>query len=415
MARCSKLRIILIFIAGVAATCAAPCAAAVRVEGLNAWLSAGAERSLSAVFEHIPAGETNSSKETLLTVVANRLLPGYKVESVTFGESAVSVKLVAVSPPPDWSVSLSAPNLSPPVDAWFASDISDIGGQLSPLMEDVPIEALSWGDADLKRTVEELCKEKLPGWRISLMVRNADSGDALLDVSFVPEQPVTLAVTSNINSSSIPVMLHSSLREDLLVGFAPVIGVPVPWLENHRDDLVQLGAEILKGVDLVEQAKARSEMTVRTGPISEVNVELESKRYAVWVWMAVYAGGGDKFPEAGLHFGRRAEIFPDWDMELYAELIMAMNDWDLETRLGMRWSPWRNFWLGGEWSDLDDSWWARASVDSRSHRPYAWIRFSEDGDANGAVGYRITDFISIEAHYDSRSDDPWNLRALVNM
>jgi hypothetical protein len=301
------------------------------------------------------------------------------------------------------------------VDGWFASDISDIKGQLSPLMEGVPIEALSWGDADLKRTVEGLCEEKLPGWRISLMVRNTDSGDALLEISFVPEQPVTLAVTSNVNSSSIPVMLHSGLREDLLAGFAPVIGVPVPWLENHRDDFVQLGTEILEGVDLVERAKARPEMTVKTGPVSEVNVELESKRYAVWVWIAVYAGGGEKFPEAGLHFGRRAEIFPDWDMELYAELIMAMNDWDLEARLGMRWSPWRNVWLGGEWSDLDDVWWVRASLDSRSHRPYAWIRFSEDGDANGAVGYRITDFISIEAHYDSRSGDPWNLRALVNM
>jgi hypothetical protein len=64
---------------------------------------------------------------------------------------------------------------------------------------------------------------------------------------------------------------------------------------------------------------------------------------------------------------------------------------------------------------LDDIWWVRASLDSKPRSPYAWIRYSEGGDANGALGYRINDFISVEVHYDSRSNDPWNVRALVNM
>jgi hypothetical protein len=348
--------------------------------------------------------------------VANRLLSGYTVESVAFeGNDAVIVRLSQNSAPLNWGVTLVPPNLSPPVDRWFASDVSGISERLAAMMEGVPVEALSWGDIALKSAVDVLCSDRLPGWRISLMVRGTADGGALLEISFVPEQPLTLAVASSINSTSIPVMLHSSLRDDLLAGFAPVIGIPVPWLERHMEDFEHLGRMILSETRLVKQAKAEPEMTVKTGSLSEVEIDLESGRYAAWVWMAVYAGAEDKFPEVGLHFGRRAQIFPRWGMELYAELIMTLSDWNLESRLGMRWSPWRNVWLGGEWSDLDNVWWARATFDSKPRSPYAWIRYSQDGDANGALGYRLTDFISIEVHYDSRSGDPWNVRALVNM
>ncbi|MDR3254182.1 MAG: hypothetical protein LBT31_01270 [Synergistaceae bacterium] len=388
--------------------------AAVRVEGLNEWLTAGAERSLEAVYDHIASSETTDTKKQLLTVVADRLLPGFTVDSVSFRGVDVTVRLRTSSSPPRWDVALIQPNLSPPVDSWFNSDTADLGERISPMMDGVPVEALSWGDMDLKRTMDGIFEDRLPGWRVSLMVRNVADG-AILEISFVPEQPLTLAVTSSISSSSIPVVLHSNLKDDLLSGFAPVIGIPVPWLERHRDDFALLGKNILAEEKFVENAKAQPEISVRPGPISEVDIDLESRRYAAWVWMAVYAGAADRYPEIGLHFGRRAQILPRWDMELYTELIVTLDDWDLETRLGMRWSPWRSVWLGAEWSDLDNAWWMRASIDPKTRSPYAWIRCSDGGETDGALGYRINDFISIEVHYDSRSSDPWNVRALVNL
>jgi hypothetical protein len=383
---------------------------------LNDWLGTAAERSLGAVYDHIPQNETADTKSQLLKVVAGRLFLGYSVRGVTFeGGDAYLVELDAASLPPDWSVSLIAPNLSAPVDGWFESDIAGMPSEIESLMAGVPMEALSWGDIDLRDRIEGICAERLPGWRASLMIHGGTGGAETLEVSFTPEQPLTLAVTSRINSSSIPVMLHSSLRDDLLRGFAPVIGIPVPWLELHRDGLIAMSRGILKEEYLVEVAKAEPEVTATTGTVSALDIELESGRYAAWVWMAVYAGTEDRFPEAGLHFGRRALIMPGWEVELYSEFILALDGFDLETRLGAKWSPWRNAWIGGEWSSADDLWWVRLAFDSRIHRPYAWLRFSEDSDTNGAVGLRINDFLSIELHYDSRDGDPWNVRALVNL
>ncbi|MDL2264027.1 hypothetical protein LJC31_05185 [Synergistaceae bacterium OttesenSCG-928-I11] len=397
-----------------------PGAAAVRIDGLNEWLTLAAERSLNAVYEHIPSEESQDVKEQLLRVVANRLLQGYRVDEVRFQED-VTISLVVANGAniPVWSVSLVPPNLSPPVDEWFSRDIAGLEDEVKLLMKNVPVEALLWGDTDLKLRIEEMCKDRLPGWRVSLMVHTKGEGTRegiSLEVAFTPAQPLTLAVSPRISSTSIPVMLHSNLKDDLLKGFAPVIGIPVPWLDKHADDLVVLAKFILSEEYLVEKAKAEADIGVTTGSVSQLDIDLESRRYSAWVWMAVYAGAEDRYPEAGLHFGRRVQPFSGWETELYTEFIMSLDDWDLETRLGMRWAPYRDLWLGGEWSSDGNLWWARAMIEPRlKRRPYAWARFSEDGDTNAALGLRITDYLSIEVHYDSRDEDPWNVRALVNL
>jgi hypothetical protein len=390
--------------------------ASVRVEGLNSWLTEGAERSLNAVYEHIPESESKPIKEELLRVVANRLLSGYSVDTITIDDGGyVRIKLDMKGVPMDWNAAITPPNLSHPVDGWFEADTAGMSKEIESLMKGVPLEALSWGDLDLKSAIERIGAERLPGWRVSLMVRNTADGKVILEVAFTPDQPLTLAVTTRINSSSIPVMLHSNLKDDLVKGFAPVIGIPVSWLDRHKDDLVALSKEILADEYLVEKARADPFVSAATGAVSTLDIELESRRYAAWVWMSVYAGASERYPELGLHFGRRVQIVPHWDMELYTELILQLNDWDLETRFGMRWSPLRNIWLGAEWSNLDDLWWGRAGMDAWAGRPYAWLRYSEQDDINAALGVRVNNFLSIELHYDSRYSDPWNVRALVNL
>jgi hypothetical protein len=406
----------ILFVFGMIFAVVFPAGAAVRIEGLNLWLARSAERSMEAVYGAIPAGEMIDVKEELIRVVADRLLLGYSVESVSFGsDDEILIKLLVAEAVPEWTVSIIPPNLSPPVDEWFASDTAGMSDEILSMIRGVPIGALSWGDLDLRNAIADLRTEKLPGWRVALLARSALDGSVILDVSFIPEQPLTLAITSKINSSSIPAVLHSNLRDDLMKGFAPVIGVPVPWLDRHSDDLVLLGRQVLEDEYLVDVSKAELIVSAETGVVSNVNVELESRRYAGKLWMAVYAGAEDRYPEIGIHLGRRIQLLPRWDMELYGELILQLDDWALEKRIGMRWPLVRNIWIGGEWSDLDDIWWGRLEMESWARRPYIWLRYSEEKDLNAAIGYHINDHISIELHYDSRYEDEWNARALLNL
>ncbi|MDR0653591.1 MAG: hypothetical protein LBG12_09855, partial [Synergistaceae bacterium] len=389
--------------------------ASVKVEGLDAWLSESARRSMAAVYDHIPRSESPAVKEELMRVVAERLLLGYSVGSVVFSGDEAVLTMKVSSPVPDWRVAIAPPNLSPPVDAWFAADIAGLEGEILPIIRNAPLEMLSWGDLDLKREIEGLSGKRIPGWRVLLLAQAKTDGGVVLNVSFAPEQPLTLAVTTKINSASIPAVLHSNLRDDLMKGFAPVIGVPVPWLERHKDDLAALGRSVLNDEELVQFAKANPVVAAEPGVVSDIDVELESRRYSAGFWMSVYAGAEEHYPEAGIHLGRRIQLLPHWDMEMYWDAILRLDDWELENRLGLRWPVWRNIWVGGEWSDMDDIWWGRLDFDSWARRPYAWLRYSEEHDVGAALGYHINDYISIELNYDSRYEDEVNVRALLNL
>jgi hypothetical protein len=394
-----------------------PAGASVRVEGLSEWLRESAERSMEAVYSHISPSEPAGVKLELLTTVANRLLLGYSVKRIAFhGKDDAVIVLSPSLPPPEWKVAVARPNLSPPVDGWFSSDISGLPDEILSLLQGVPVEALSWGDTGLRSAIEKLSAERVPGWRPALLARYAIEGGMILDVSFVPEQPIALSVTAEINSSSIPAVLHSNLKDDLIKGFAPVIGIPVPWLDRHKSDFETLGRQILSEEYLVEVSKAAPAVSANTGVVSNVDIELESRRYSGKLWMAVYAGAEERYPEAGVRLGRIIQLLPRRDMEMYGELALQLDDWELETKLGVRWPLWRrNIWLGAEWSDMKDIWWGRLDIESRARRPYAWLRFSEDEDVNAALGYHINEHISIELHYDSRYDDEWNVRTLLNL
>jgi hypothetical protein len=393
-----------------------PADASVSVKGLNEWLTESAERSMEAVYSHISPSEPVSIKHELLMTVANRLLLGYSVDRITFhGNDEVEIVLSPSSPPPGWGVVITRPSLSPPVDGWFSSDINGMSDTISSLLQGVPVEALSWGDISLKNAIEKLSAERIPGWRAALLARYTIEGNMILDISFVPEQPVALSVTTKINSASIPAILHSNLKDDLSKGFAPVIGVPVSWLDRHKSDFEALGRKTLSEEYLVEVSKASPVVSANTGVVSNVDVELESRRYSGKLWMAVYAGAEERYPEVGVHLGRRIQLLPHWDMEMYGEFMFQLDDWEVETKLGIRWFLWRNIWLGTEWSDMNDVWWGRLDIESWARQPYAWLRFSEDEDVNAALGYHINEFISIELHYDSRYEDEWNVRTLLNL
>lgn len=391
-------------------------ASALTVDGVPVWMASAAERSLAAVYEHIDPSSSVSTKEELLRLVVSRLLRGYEASKISFADG-VRVSLVRKDggPAPRWRVVIAPPELSPPISGWFASDVDGLSGQISDLLADASIDAMTWADVDLKAAIDLMIEDRLPGWRASLLARTEDDSE-ILEVALTPEQPLALAVSPQISSSSIPVMLHSTLKEGLLKGLSPVIGVPVAWLEVHSGDLAMMTADVISGDYIIDKGKVVATVTPEVGQVSTLDIELESKRYSAWVWMGAYAGAQDRYPEIGVRFGRGFRLIPGWDMELYGELITQIDNFSIESRVGVGWTPFRGVWIGGEWSSSDDLWWLRARYDQgRRFRPYAWLRASEGGDLNAAVGLRLTDHLSIEILYDSRFGDQWNARALVNM
>ncbi|WP_352426009.1 hypothetical protein [Aminomonas paucivorans] len=391
-----------------------------RVEGVPPWLAVPAQKSLEAVWREIPSSQERDVRLRLLEVVASRLFQGYRLERPQLQETGRSASeewtltLRAVAPCPRWVVELRPGDWSEPVASWILADLSGLAEQVERGLEGVPPEAFSWGDQAFFGWVSGLLSPLLPGWRASPEVRR--EGDRVkLILHLRPEPPLVLALTPRISSSSLPTLLHSELKEDLIRGLSPFVGVPVPYFRKHREEAESWAGGLFEDSNLARRARITTEAHAVPAQIATVDVRLESRRYTVWAWAAAYSGTEDRSTEVGLHVGRRVQLFPRWDMEGYGEWVVEGVRGDLESRWGLRWSPWGDVWLGGERVYPGGAWWGRFQVDPRLHKPYVWARFSEDGETQGALGWRLTEYLSLELHYDSRDGDPWSLRTIGNL
>lgn len=411
---CIKIWVAAAVIAATHILCPAAGAYSVSVSGLAPWQQAIAERSLTAVAARLPEDQSASSAGKIIQVVAGKLFAGYRVKAAGSYADKIIIELEPAEKLPQWSVELLYPKLEDPVNGWFSADADNLKAPAAVLVKDLPVAALSWCDNGLRDEIVAAMKPFLPGWRPTITVRTDGPGCAL-QISFEPLMPLVIAVTPHFSSNTLPGVLHNQLQEDMIVQTAPFIGLPVAWASKHASEVSGWAQDYLTRRTLVERASAQPQASFTAGQVSQLSVQVESSRYYLSAWASVYAGTSDRAAELGLHLGRIVQLMPHWDMEAYGEAIMELRDWETEWRLGLRWSPWGRIWLGGEWASRDNLWWGRLNVEPRLHQPYAWLRVSEYGDVNAAVGWKVTDYLSLELHYDDRDQDNWSLRMLGNL
>ncbi len=395
-----------------------PCAGAreIGVEGAPYWLRQSVERSLRSVLGELALRPELSDHDLvrLLSVVAERLFTGY-TPSVTLRGELVHVDLAPESATA-WKVEINPPPLSPPADEWFALASGELERILPRMLALLPLEALSWADIALKEAIEEACAPVLPGWNPSLLVRLEGSEERkVLRVSFAPKPPLVLAIVPSISSTTLPIAFRSDLKEKILRSLAPVVGLPIEWAAVNKLRIEALATEALRDTNTVSNARATVDVSFSPDQLSPVEAEVESSKYSVRAWMAAYAGAEGRYPEIGLHLGRKALPFTGWDVELYGEWIMSVEDFSLESRWGFRWSPLKNVLIGAEKAFPGNILWYRLSFAGGAHSPYLWWRLSEDGDSMIGLGYRLDGRISLELHYDDRDVDSYSLKAVLDL
>lgn len=386
----------------------------VDVEGVPGWLAQIIERSISAVAERMPQSQSDKNSEEIIKVISGKLFEGYKADSVSISSGLIKISLSTEKAPDKWRVEVQTPQVQDPPLQWIKADIAEIEKPLNELIRGLPIEALNWCDSGLKEEIIKIMAPILPGWKPTLMV-HSENEEFAMKVSLAPELPLVLAVNPTLTSSSLPTLMHEDLRQDLMQRSSPFIGLPVIWAKRHEKEINVWTENFLQTRGIVERTSAESKVTFSAGQVSQMKVNVESRHYTIAAWAALYAGTEDKTGEIGLHLGRKLKTFSRWNLEIYGEGILELQDWDLEGRLGLRWSPWGDIWLGGEWSTKDDMWWGRINIEPRMHQPYIWFRWREDGEYNAAIGYKATEYVSFELHYDSRDEDSLGLRMLGNL
>ena len=381
--------------------------------GIPDWLKGAVVRSLNAVWSEIPSSP-EIDREGTLELVANRLFTGYAVK-VKAAREAPMVKFTLNDAIVTPEVRIILPELRGPALKWFDGDVSGLSDDVASLVSSIPQSALTWSDEALRERVGDLITQRLPGWEFTQQIYVSD-GSTLVTLSFRPSAKMVLAVKPSMYSHTIPVMFRSDLEAKLIPELSPLIGVPVKWADAHKSDIEGIVRLSLADRHTVENLRANiMKVKFRADTVSEVDVNADSENFMFQLWVSAYAGMEDRYPEAGVFFGIKPHT--SFNPELYCELIFALNDFDITSRLGLRLETLENLYAGIEYQWPGEEYYLRLQyIPVKIRRPYGMWRYSPSlGTHEAAIGYRIDEHVSVEIYYDSTGTDEIGIRGMWHL
>ncbi len=379
------------------------------------WLRNSIRGSLGAVWRELQGSSLSSgASRNALALVASRLFPGYRVRILSTG-------VIQLTPERQWRWKLSlvsperALRMADPLSKWIRDDMAQAVPLIEEALRNVPPEALNWGADSFQAVLDSIMERTAPGWKCSARGRGSD-GEAELEISLYPREPVLLAVSPVTISSSIPQILADKINEKTLSQLSPLTGMPVAWIARHEKSIVEWLSKEQLSDSWIKALRASTSSSLSVKPITKVTTNVESTTYSLRGWLSAHAGGGQARLEAGIHLGRFFTLKKGFMGEFYGEGILGLEEWDPVGRAGIRLSPCRSLWLGFEISTEESArYWYRLWIQGAGAGPYGWLRYSENSDLEAALGYRMNRYVSFEFYYDNRQDDRLSLRAISDI
>ncbi len=388
--------------------------ASVIVGGIPQWLKTPVERSLSAVWDKV-SQRKSGDRERIVTLVAKRLFPGLEISGVRqTGDDLEVLFTVAPSKEAEWEVKIVTPELPHFLETTFIEDVSGIRTAVAEMLDSLPMDVLRWAGEDFRSRLSEMISERLGGWKPSLVFFR-DKVKGVLEITFTPEEPVVVAFSPRLSSRSLPLVLQTELQEETLDVTSRIVGLPAFWVKRHKERIETYVATSLEEKWAARELEGEVEVNIRPDRIAPVDVDVESTRYILQAWLGVHVGSDERYPEVGIHAGRRMIPFSGWEIEGYGEFLISLNDGNIDPRFGLRWMWAPDVWIGVERSFEEDEYWGRIWFEEILPKLYAWGRFREDGETEAGIGWRAGEHLSWEIYYDSRDDQDLSLRIMGNL
>ena len=333
----------------------------------------------------------------LLTEIGDRVFTGYELTDVKLdvGETT-QVKLYARP----WNKVIEKPlidlqfsGVEPQTAALLEQRIPALHAQLEQAISGASVDAGDWAGGVLRKLVRSEVQAQLPEFKPAVDVLQ-ENGRTVVQVVIYPVGQLVRDVRYELRSEAIPNVLLMKLKYKYAGECDKLRGLPVAYVQRHRQELEQQLLEKLMTEPEVKNYQLRPEVKITPGADLGVNIMIESDDYKIW--FEGYGDiGRDKENLSGkAHLGKmispRDEIFGE------AEVILD----DVQWRFG---TGYTHYWGKSGWSYV-----RRIPIGDNNYRleyslsPKWRLRaehFSGDNRNEFAVRYRIHEFLSAEYVY----------------
>lgn len=281
--------------------------------------------SVNTVGEHVLLGRRVSdiaagqaSYERIIKEVFDRILVGYTVETVTIKPGPETTVIVELSPwgevVRDVTLQVDYGNVSPESVALIKADMGNVEDKISNVLVGLPIDAVDWAGGVSKTVIQEVFEEQLPEFRSNIDVEAGEH--TVVKLLLVPAGPTIQDIQVSLRSQTIPHIFLSGIESVFLNASKNLIGLPVAFVERHRDYYTGEFGETASKHHLAHTYGLTLTPVINPGAETLIAVNADTKRYNIWLegYLDIGREENDNTSarlHAGKYIGVRDELFAE--------------------------------------------------------------------------------------------------------
>lgn len=343
----------------------------------------------------------------IIQQVFDKVLVGYTVSRVAVevqDDSGTALVQVFLVPWQDTirnvQVEVSVEGMPKVAEALLKQDVSGMDEVFRSSLQGLPVAAVDWSHGLLKKQVAAFLEERAPEFKADFDVQVA--ADTRVRVVLYPLLPVVRTVDLSMRSDTV---LNAGLltkRQKMQSAVDGLIGLPVPFVERHRQEFEHYLADVLNGDADFRRWSVDTQVALTPGEQLKIMSRSDSDIYRVRLegWADVGNSWGNQHDtslKARLHLGRmlseRSELFSQLDF--YPQSVKW--DWDVGyryvlpsgTSAGVRYDLRNDYFKVDVLQPISCKWLLRYEYRDLGHHSEYGIR------------YKLHDFLSLEYAVDS--------------
>lgn len=351
--------------------------------------------------------ENSESYERIIAEVFDKILVGYDIEKVKVntGESvAVNIQLAP------WhdtinsvETEVAVEGMSPLVEKMVLQDAAGIDKVFSGILQDLPVGAVDWSNGVLKQNVNKFLAERLPEFRADFDVAVAQQ--TKVKVVLYPKLPVVRTLDLQMRSDTFPNFFLLSLRKKTEVEARELIGVPVAFLDRHRQDFEAHYAEMLDLTDGFQYFHVKTNTLIKLAEnmtlMSRSNLQKLRVRGESWTDIGHRHYGNDMSSRAKGYLGwqptNRDSIY------FYGEYYPKANEWGWHT--GYQRNIYGKLWAGLQYDLRHSKWETEVSYNFNKRWSLEHEYRKYDNQSEWGLKYKLHDYLALKLMRDK--DGTW--------
>ncbi|HML89508.1 MAG TPA: hypothetical protein PKA28_13785 [Methylomusa anaerophila] len=281
--------------------------------------------------------ETNSqSYSQLIKEIFDRVLVGYSVERVSISPGPTTHIAVNVTPwgdvVQDVALEIDFGRLSPELTDIIKQDMGSIEEKINDVLIGLPVDAVDWAGGVSKSVIREILADQLPEFKANLDIIAGQR--TVVKLSLIPAGATVQAVNVSFRSHTIPQLLLLEAKPVVEKEVAVMRGLPVAFLERHRDYFTNTISSYAERQPLVKRYGVTITPVINPGEDTQVILQAETTKYRISLEGNLDIGRLQDNTSAKLHAG----VFLNKKDEAFLEVSFLPSSvtWEFEPGWGHR-------------------------------------------------------------------------------